>query len=124
MSTPYIILRQTRVEKTLASTSGPFLHTIIDFEPILVGKTKEAHILSGVETAEEALALAKAAYPHFNLAVQPALEYLQCHQKPTLSRPSPNSSGQRPGTSLRESKAGRLFPSMKSPHSSETPVES
>lgn len=124
MSTPYIILRQTRVEKTLASTSGPFLHTIIDFEPIIPKGKKEAHILSGVETAEEALALAKVAYPHFNLAVQPALEYLQCHQKPKLSQPSPSSSGQKPGTSFPEFKQGKQSPSMKSPRSSGILAES
>lgn len=96
--TPYIILRQTRMEKAFRSPDGSeFPHTIVDFEPIIAGKTREPHILLECNSPEEALSLAKAAYPRFLLSVQPALEFFQCHQKPKLSQPSPNSSGQRPG---------------------------
>jgi hypothetical protein len=95
---PYIILRQQRTEKAFRSPDGlEFLHTIVDFSPIVRSDTKAAHILPKCASPDEALALARLAYPRYLLAVQPALEYLQCHQKPKLSQSSLNSNGQRLG---------------------------
>ncbi len=95
---PYIILRQQRTEKAFRSPDGSeFPHTIVDFSPIVRSDTREAHILPECTSPDEALALARLAYPRYLLAVQPALEYFQCHQKPKLSQHSPNSNGQRPG---------------------------
>lgn len=90
---PYIILRQVRETKTKRFPDGTSEEaSIIDFKPILA-PTKEPHTLFNCNSPEEALALAKIAYPRFHLAVQPALEYFQCHQPPTQKQPFPKRNG-------------------------------